>query len=320
MIIQGKNISKVDYAVSWAKNVAIRVVYRVVGEKRFKRNQYYGKKIKDTEQTNSMIIEMIESRKPFIVSRFGSTELRTVVNGIERKLGFRKNYSEKISEAICSCSGFFPVSTENLDEFTNVFLSATKDVDVFAVWFNLMEDYVIHTFAPESELVELEAIEPYRSNNPWSQALKGKKVLVVHPFAKSISNQMRVFDRLFEDKRVLPPFELITYKSVQSLGGNNDYVSWFEALDKMTKDIKQLDFDIAIVGCGAYGMPLASRIKKMGKQVIHLAGATQILFGVRGARWDSRPEMQKYFNEYWVRPSELEKPKNADRVEGACYW
>lgn len=320
MIIQQRKISKIGYVVSWIKNVVMRAVYRIVGEKKFKRKRYYGKTIQNIEETNNLILEMIESGKPFIVSRFGSTELRTVVNGIERKLKLRKKYSGKISAAICNCSGFFPVSTENLDKFTDLFLSASEDVDVFAVWFNLMEDYIIHMFAPNSVLVELEAIEPYRSKKPWSQALKGKKVLVVHPFAESIKKQQKVFDKLFEDKNVLPSFKLITYKSVQSLGGNDCYTSWFEALDKMTKDIEQLEFDIAIVGCGAYGMPLASRIKRMGKQVIHLAGATQILFGIRGSRWDSRPEMQRYFNKYWTRPSELEKPKNADHVEGGCYW
>jgi hypothetical protein len=25
-------------------------------------------------------------------------------------------------------------------------------------------------------------------------------------------------------------------------------------------------------------------------------------------------------NEYWVRPHEKYKPKNAEKVEGACYW
>ena len=41
--------------------------------------------------------------------------------------------------------------------------------------------------------------------------------------------------------------------------------SWFDALDKMYKDIRELDFDVAIVGCGAYGLPLAAKIKSLGK-------------------------------------------------------
>ena len=119
----------------------------------------------------------------------------------------------------------------------------------------------------------------------------------------------------------MPDFELITYKTVQTnAGGECDYSNWFEALNGMFEEIKKINFDIAIVGCGSYGLPLAAKIRKLDKQVIHLAGATQILFGIRGARWDVRPEMQKYFNSYWVRPIESERPKNAKEVEGGCYW
>ena len=48
----------------------------------------------------------------------------------------------------------------------------------------------------------------------------------------------------------------------------------------------RLEFDVAIIGCGAYGFPLANEIKKMGKVAIHLAGATQLMFGIVGKRWE----------------------------------
>lgn len=42
----------------------------------------------------------------------------------------------------------------------------------------------------------------------------------------------------------------------------------------MEDKIKQIDFDVCIIGCGAYGLPLAAFVKRMGKQAIHLAGGT----------------------------------------------
>ena len=30
--------------------------------------------------------------------------------------------------------------------------------------------------------------------------------------------------------------------------------------------------------------------------------------------------VKKFFNEYWTRPDESEKPKNPNVVEGAIYW
>ena len=120
---------------------------------------------------------------------------------------------------------------------------------------------------------------------------------------------------------VLPAFELITIKAVQSIAGNNcGFKNWFEALDSMKEKIFATDFDIAIIGCGAYGMPLAGYVKSLGKQAIHLGGATQILFGIKGKRWDTIPRVQSLFNEYWINPSLDERPAGAEKVEGGTYW
>ena len=88
----------------------------------------------------------------------------------------------------------------------------------------------------------------------------------------------------------------------------------------MKRDIENLDFDIAIIGAGPYGFLLASHVKKMGKKAVHLAGATQILFGIKGKRWEGKPFFQSLFNEYWVRPDESEKPAGFKKVESGCYW
>ena len=82
----------------------------------------------------------------------------------------------------------------------------------------------------------------------------------------------------------------------------------------------RIDFDTAIIGCGAYGLPLAAKLKAAGKQAIHMGGATQILFGVKGRRWVDNPRAGLTFNEEWVYPLESETPKNCNVVENHCYW
>lgn len=64
---------------------------------------------------------------------------------------------------------------------------------------------------------------------------------------------------------------------------------------------------------------------QMGKKAIHLGGGTQLLFGIKGKRWEGRyhgddTRFADLFNEYWTYPSENEKPQNAEKVEGGCYW
>ena len=54
--------------------------------------------------------------------------------------------------------------------------------------------------------------------------------------------------------------------------------------------------------------------------VLYLGGGNQLLFGLKGKRWDEHELLSKYYNEHWVRPLAHEVPKNNTLVEGGCYW
>ena len=84
----------------------------------------------------------------------------------------------------------------------------------------------------------------------------------------------------------------------------------------MKEQIDRTDYEIAILGCGAYGLPLAAHVKRQGKKAVHLGGSTQFMFGIIGKRWEGNP----LINENWVRPAPEETPALAVHVEGGCYW
>jgi hypothetical protein len=177
-------------------------------------------------------------------------------------------------------------------------------------------------------------LDPYWANIPWTRALKCKKILVVHPFVKTIENQYKKREFLFKDKNFIPEFESLNLiMAVQSLGNENTpFNDWFQALDFMKAEIDKIDYDICLIGCGAYGFPLAAHVKRSGKKALHIGGSLQLLFGIRGKRWESvidphyEPgsdiliDYHGLPNDYWVRPSEEETPKNHFKVEGSCYW
>jgi len=316
------NFGKIEYLFAKFRNIFWVILRRIIGYSKFTRKSYNGKKIESYDFTNREILKaLLNEKTPFLASRFGDTELRTVIYTIEICIGLRKKYPRSICEKMRMNAGFFPATQENMFLFGKLMIESCKEVDIFGVWYNLLEDFVIDKFNPRSKLVVLESLEPYRNKNPWSAALKGKKVLVIHPFAETINNQYQRREKIFDNKNVLPDFELITLKAVQSNANSKvNYEDWFIALEDMYQKAKNIDFDIAIVGCGSYGMPLSAKLKQLNKKVIHLAGATQLLFGIRGARWDERPEMKHLFNDNWVRPAESETPELASKVEGGCYW
>lgn len=171
------------------------------------------------------------------------------------------------------------------------------------------------------QLCFLTSLEPFFADEPWTLALQGKNVLVIHPFDQSIEAQYRRRTKLF-NRPILPDFNLITQRAVQTIAGNKDerFETWFDALEYMYNTAMRKEFDVAILGCGAYGFPLAAKLKRAGKVAIHLGGVTQLIFGIRGARWEQWPEYLDLMTEAWVRPLNSEAPNNSQSVEGGCYW
>ncbi len=114
-----------------------------------------------------------------------------------------------------------------------------------------------------TRFTELRALEPYYHAKPWSAALAGKRVLVVHPFRKTILAQYGRRAQLFPGKNVLPEFASLTVvQAVQGLGGQDTgYASWFDAPAAMEREMDAADYDVAIVGAGAYGLPLAAHAR-----------------------------------------------------------
>ena len=181
-----------------------------------------------------------------------------------------------------------------------------------------MEEYMLATYGNNVEYCMLHTLEPFMAPNPWSAKLAGKRVVVIHPFADTIRAQYAKREQLFPGRNVLPSFELRIVRAVQTIAGNKDdrFTTWFEALEYMYNEAMSQDFDAAIIGCGAYGFPLAAKLKAAGKIAIHLGGATQLLFGIKGKLWaieytGAYPEMMN--NPAWVHPSE-----RPDRF--GAYW
>lgn len=307
-----------------------KIIQRRIFQKFLKREpvmpHYAGKKVMGCEKTNKLIVSMIESGKPFMVSRFGNTELQNLISQLKNYyFGENDNtiaFEEKWMSNLCELSGFFPKDKKLFTKFSYCLLQAAQKTDILGMWHCHMEDYIISKYMKNTKLSFISYLEPWNAKNPWTRALKGKKVLVIHPFEDSIRLQYSKREKLFENSDILPEFELKTLKAVQTLAGTRDdrFNDWFEALDYMFKEAMKIDFDVAIIGCGAYGMPLAAMLKDAGKQAIHLGGVTQILFGIRGRRWDEYSCFKVKFNEEWVYPMESERPLGSQKVEDSCYW
>jgi hypothetical protein len=288
-----------------------------------------------TEQAASDLIrDRILDDEPVLIARLGAVETGCLLSYLAIHEGgstLRKSlryirgsatafwWDESTVATMTQNAGFFPADPLLLDRFCARMLGDLPCIDILGSW--LPEEERLASELRNAVKVRLRDLEPYYHRDPWTEALAGQVVLVVHPFAESIQRQYGRRERLFDDRRVLPEFELKTLKAVQSIANSDTgFETWFDAYDSMRDQIAHTDFDVALLGCGAYGLPLAADVKRLGKKAVHLGGASQILFGVKGRRWDEHELISRLYNEHWVRPLPSETPDNYLSVEGGCYW
>ena len=157
---------------------------------------------------------------------------------------------------------------------------------------------------------------------PWTHSLKGKRVLFISPFAKSINDKIEIRKHVYGID-LFPDCEIITIKPPQTQGDerSEDFLIELKTFTDKLDNIKD-KYDIALVSCGGYGNLVCNYIYKSGKSAIYIGGVLQMYWGILGQRWlrERSDVVRLFLNEYWSRPKESEKPKNYKNIESSCYW
>ncbi len=269
------------------------------------------------DETQVSISAGIESGQGFMISRLGSNEAKCAGEHFFKNSRFSKVSFDKMSRE----AGFFPAEKQALEQFSEMTRASLGVSDLLGVWNTDFQHQLLAEFASQSRFCELGSLEPFFSDMPWTQSLSGKRVLVVNPFETSIIRNYADRAELPLINRLLPEFHLTVLRPPLTLAGNIvNNSSWFDELARLRDQVQEINFDVAILGCGSYGMPLAAFVKELGRVAIHLGGSTQLLFGVKGARWASRKDFSEKFEGSWRFPDESERPSNFKAVEGGCYW
>jgi hypothetical protein len=312
-----------------------RKIYQRLSKQTLRAPQYAN----DPELVADAIKQLLDDDKPCMIARLGANEATVVASyvgsqkykGASHLISFIKGktprwwWTDKQLQSMETNAGFFNISEVRMTRFSKMMLDDMMQVDILGSW--LPEESYFEGYLSQAKKVRLRYLEPFWSSIPWTAALEGKRVLVVHPFARTISRQYELRSELFDNPKTLPTFaSLRIIKAVQSLGNDaNGFKSWFDALEWMETEMDREDYDVALIGCGAYGFPLAAHAKRTGHKAVHLGGALQLLFGIKGRRWFS-PDGEVYadyrhlLRPSWVSPDETERPEKANNVEGGCYW
>jgi hypothetical protein len=287
------------------------------------RAKYIGTAILDPQSGNDRLADWLLDGNPRAVGKMGATELAALrrFEGTKNAAGFSKKWGTHRAHLNIN-AGVYPDDDATLSRFCDFYGRTLGELDAMAVWFQRGERHTIGTFSPHATPVALTALEPFYHDRPWSRHLAGKRVLVISPFAATIESQFARRTQIWPTRpEVLPAFKLDTLRCPLSAALVTPlFPSWFSAFEFMQQEMDRRSYDVLIVGAGAWSLPLVVHAKRRGKWAIHLGGGTQILFGIRGARWDDSAFLQPLYNDAWVRPNGADRPQNIVKIENGCYW
>ena len=289
----------------------------------------------DANTTNEYIKNLITNKDRFMITRTGWGAEPIISYGfVYNNPRFLGMHARNILEYN---AGIYNQNQENLRKWAYLYHNAIKNSTCCFVWKNervspsIKQAQIILTTGVNNMSAEyldpLEAVESGKT--PWTQKLYGKKLLIISPFTDSIKYQNdRGYNLISGDNRLFHPDQkYIYYKTFNTLGGNFVHSNWVETFIKMIKDISILDFDIALVSCGGYGLPICDFIySKMNKSSIYVGGVLPLLFGVTCQRYKDRN-----YNAGMIKPNANEQVNmrsfqklygynGNNEVENKCYW
>lgn len=285
----------------------------------------------DIEANAKILCELFRSDRPFLIGRNGTIELEVV-----SRYFFQEDISDFHKKKLELNAGIFP-QTE-ITDYCFEYMRSLTSADVMAEgWYpplKEVEKKILDTVNIKRTKILLRNLEPYyvKPELRWTQYLAGRRVGIINSFADICEEQTYMPKAIWgeESESLLPkttkwiPIE--TYYSPALANGNPTsewpapISSWKEAVDAVISTALAENIDVAIIGCGGIGMIIGSRLKDHGVQCIVMGGSIQLLFGIRGKRWENHTVISKFFNDAWVSPSELYRPGGYKSVEGGCYW
>ena len=269
---------------------------------------------------------IIESNKPFFIGRIAGCELKVAYF---YQKGDILDIIDELKE-LENNAGIYTKNSDSLAEYTTRLIKSYDNCTAIAEWPMLGKVFAhtgsgqefISNRTPHTPKIDARALEPYYFKNNWMPALKGKRILIVHPFSKTFAKQVPHLKKVFPEMSWFEECDIQFIQPPFTLAGNHDNRDWQEHLQPFLESLRGLkEFDIALVAAGGYGMLISDFIfKELVKSVMYVGGALQIFFGVIGKRWFENKEILKMVNDDWIRPLGDDKPSNFTRVEKGCYW
>lgn len=252
----------------------------------------------------------IKSNDKLLVTRLGNVETTALL------------YTNGIYKEMYTNAGFYvdegdeqKIFKEWKSKYVKGLINSDVILDVFTCpSFQIVGDLMIRLNLWKPSL-------PYIENPKWwidcvINNMEGT-IGIISYFKEDIEKQLKVLDKVWA---INLNKNFIIIKSYNTIEGNSKHKNWLETYEDLESRVsKHKEVKNWLVSSGSYGLPICDYLYNNidNSKVFYVGGLLQLLFGLKGSRWDNRKEVNINYNKYWKYPKE--KPINANKVEGWCY-
>ena len=230
-------------------------------------------------------------------------------------------------------NGIYPPTPEFILRFNREYVDCLRQLDYYGLKSSGSEAAVLRAYHVPAQLVNWKSLHPDRSvpsdlENCYLPSLESKRILLISPFANLLAERanLKTFESVWSKigKTWFHPAEIIPLEIPFAVTQSTQdrYPTVLDLFDAIMHQVATKQFDVALIGASGLGIPIASRIKALGKMGLSIGGDLQVLFGVSGRRWRERTKWQTlYFNKAWIDvPARYVIPEKDEVVEGGSYW
>ena len=339
-----KDVIKDPWAVSVPCSVNIQVNSLGIDLHResIQTRNFQDMQFEDNRKIHDYIVTKLNAQQNFIIPRISGIENNVAAFARigRQKMSFSQdilNYFKNVVPIMKNNAGIKLSSMDSIMKYSEMYLKAFDNCELFCGW-ESQGNYINHIaqsheymkgYYSHKQIIWSFALDifHYIYNDPWTLALRGKRVLIISPFEKSILEKIPVQPKIYQkngqDVDLFPECEIVTIKPPQTQADEVSREFDVELRDFFIRlDAIKDTYDVALISAGGYGNLICNHIYESGKSAIYVGGVLQMYFGILGNRWlQERPDAVRLFlNEHWSRPKIEERPKNCEKVEKGCYW
>lgn len=318
-----KDVIKEPWAVSVPYNVQLRVNSLGINLQResvHSRN-FQDLQFEDNNKIRDYITIKLELGQNFIIPRISVIENNMAVFA---RIGRQQpsipsdiiNYLKNVIPVMKNNAGIKLSSIDSIMKYSDMYLKAFDNAEMYQGWESQggylqhiaqSHEYIKKSY-PNKQIVWSSALDIYHYiyADPWTLALKYKRVLIISPFETSILEKIPVLSKIYQkngqDFNIFQDCTISTICSPKTQANEKSQEFYQELGDFFIKlDAIKDTYDIALISAEGYGNLICNYIFESGKSAIYVGDVLPTYFGIiKNKLLQEIPDIIRlYMNEYW---------------------